>query len=404
VIRLAKKRTVDFSLEEMLELTGLTRKQFHDALVRFCDMYDFRIVDFKVDESKEKSDYFFPPEIAEPLALMLKHLWMHPLYRKNTDPATVTATALAKYNAGLLKDIDESLPTYFNHAIYSLPGQLVAQEIADWTDVFVRELTHFIYNLSNMERQNMGATLKMFTQKLDEMNYYLHRGNYMASSQIEANREWAMKTFDLPDDSEIDKKLQEQNYNIDRLLAELIRWELRGAHDMRERNFPELKDILGLEDDWMEMLGAEYVDVPNPSAEEQREEYYSFVLGHTVAEGRCRINKNCSEKMKDFRRRWKPSDVQIREGIFPKSTVREEYRTAIKKEMSDLQEKMNFLQRELDTLDEKDRVPFTNESDEELEKRQADYVEYCKEIDENQKRLYEIVDHFVGQAINEFLK
>ena len=53
---MAKKRVVDFSLEEMLELTGLTRKQFRDALLRFCDMYGFRIVDFKVDETKVQRD------------------------------------------------------------------------------------------------------------------------------------------------------------------------------------------------------------------------------------------------------------------------------------------------------------------------------------------------------------
>ena len=57
---MAKKREVDFSLNEMLELTGLTRKQFRDALLRFCDMYNFNLVDFKVDETNEKSDYFFP--------------------------------------------------------------------------------------------------------------------------------------------------------------------------------------------------------------------------------------------------------------------------------------------------------------------------------------------------------
>ena len=55
---MAKKREVDFSQEEMLKLTGLTRKQFRDALLRFCDMYDFKLVDFKVDETNEKRFLF----------------------------------------------------------------------------------------------------------------------------------------------------------------------------------------------------------------------------------------------------------------------------------------------------------------------------------------------------------
>lgn len=412
---MAKKRIVDFSLEEMLELTELTRKQFHDALVRFCDMYNFNIVDFKVDETKEKSGYFFPPEIAEPLALMLKHLWKHPLYRKNTDPTSVTASALAEYNAGLLRDIDQSLPTYFNHAIYSLPGQLVAQQIADWSDAFVRELTHFVFNLSNMEKQDMGQTFRTFTQKLNKMNYYLYRGNYIMNKKMKENREHATQLYGLTDDSDIDKKLQEQNCNIDTLLAELIRWELRGAHDMRERNFPELKEILDLENNRSRILGVKYViydndgrelfvDVPNPSEEEQREGYYNFVLGQTVDEKKCQINKHNSKAMKELREKWKPADIQIKEGSFSESTVCEEYRKAIMDEMAKLQEKMKFFQKELDNLDSKDIVPLAIESDEELKKRQTDYVEYCKEIDEKQKRLHSIVDHFVGQAIIDFLK
>lgn len=118
------------------------------------------LVDFKVDETNEKSDFYFAPEIAEPLALMLKHIMSHPLYRKNADSSNITATSMAEYNEKLLKDIDETMPTYFNHAVYSLSGQLVAQEISAWLVAFVRELTHFMYNLSRMKRQDIGATLK----------------------------------------------------------------------------------------------------------------------------------------------------------------------------------------------------------------------------------------------------
>lgn len=412
---MAKKRAVDFSQEEMLELSGLTRKQFRDALLRFCDMYDFKLIDFKVDETKEKSDFYFAPEIAEPLALMLKHIISHPLYRKNAAASNITATSIAEYNEKLLKDIDEAMPTYFNHAVYSLPGQLVAQEISAWSEVFVRELTHFIYNLSRMEMQDMGATLKMFTQRLNEMNYYLYRGNYSILKNIELNKKHDMEMYGLPDDSDIDKKLQKQNLSIDQLLAEIIRWQMEGAHEMRDRGFPELKEILDYENSRMKLVGKEYsirdkegkelfVDIPEPTAEQQREGYYSFVLGRTINEGQCRINKYNAEKMKDYRETWKPIDEKIAEGTFEGNTIKGEYRIAVQEEMKKLQDRMDILQAELDCLDGKEKVPFSFETEDALKERQKSYVAYCKQIDTKESRLYDIVDHFVGQAMNEFLK
>lgn len=397
---MVKKREVDFSQEEMLKLTGLTRKQFRDALLRFCDMYDFKLVDFKVDETNEKSDFYFAPEIAEPLALMLKHIILHPLYRKNADPSNITATSMAEYNEKLLKDIDETMPTYFNHAVYSLPGQLVAQEISDWSKAFVRELTHFMYNLSRMEWQDMGATLKLFTRRLNEMNYYLYRGNYSILKNIELNKKHGMETYGLPDDSDIDKKLQKPNLSIDRLLAELIRWEMEGAHKMRDRGFPELKEILGYENARMKL----FVDIPEPTTEQQREAYYSFVLGKTIDEGRCLINKDVAKKMKEYREAWKPIDKKISEGTFEGSTLKGEYKRAVQEEMEKLQSRINQLQAELDCLDGREKVLFSFETDDDLKERQSSYVNYCKEIDAKKLRLYDIVDHFVGQAMNEFLK
>ena len=412
---MAKKREVDFSQEEMLKLTGLTRKQFRDALLRFCDMYDFKLVDFKVDETNEKSDFYFAPEIAEPLALMLKHIMSHPLYRKNADLSNITATSMAEYNEKLLKDIDETLPEYFNHAVYSLPGQLVAQEISAWSAAFVRELTHFMYNLSRMEMQDIGATLKLFTRRLNEMNYYLYRGNYSMIKNIELNKKHDMETYGLPDDSDIDKKLQKPNLSIDRLLAELIRWEMEGAHKMRDIGFPELKEILDYENARLKMLGVKcslrdkegmelFVDIPKPTNEQQREAYYSFVLGKTIDEGRCMINKDVAKKMKDYREAWKPIDQKISEGTFEGSTLKGEYKRAVQEEMEKLQSRMNQLQAELDCLDGKEKVPFAFETDDDLKERQSSYVTYCKEIDTKESRLYDIVDHFVGQAMNEFLK
>lgn len=62
------------------------------------------------------------------------------------------------------------------------------------------------------------------------------------------------------------------------------------------------------------------------------------------------------------------------------------------------------LQEELDSLDGKEGAPFAFETDDDLKERQASYVDYCKKVDISEKSLYDIVNHFVGQAMYEFLK
>lgn len=412
---MAKRRRVDFSMEEMLKLTGLPRKQFRDILMRFCDMYQFKLVDFKVDKENEKSDFYFPPEIAEPLALMLKHLPNHPLYRKNADVSNLTATQLAEYNEGLLKDIDLEMSTYFNHIIYSLSGHLVAQEIADWSERFVRELTHFMHNLSTMHTQDVGATLKTFTKELNKMNYHLYRGHYARVKIDEQRKKYEMETYGLSDDTDIDKKLQRNNLSLDQLLAEVIRWELEGAHQMRDMEFPELDDILEYENSMMKMLGQKYtitdeegrelfVDIPNPTVEQEREGYYSFVLGQTVNEARYRMNKQCAVSMKKHCESWQPIDKQIESGNFGGTTVKDEYKLYLQSEIQKFQDRIKELQVELESIDDSEKVPYSFETDEELKKRQELYVVYCKETDKKEKDLHEIVNRFVGQALNEFLK
>ena len=97
-------------------------------------------------------------------------------------------------------------------------------------------------------------------------------------------------------------------------------------------------------------------------------------------------------------------DTQIEDGTFNESTVREEYRKAIMEEMEKIDERRKGLQEELDSLDGKEGAPFAFETDDDLKERQASYVDYCKKVDISEKSLYDIVNHFVGQAMYEFLK
>lgn len=234
-------------------------------------------------------------------------------------------------------------------------------------------------------------------------------------NSAERNKQIEKELYNIDEDSEIDIRLQKQNLSIDRVLAELIRWEMEGAHHMREEGFPDLKEILDYENNRRRILGVKFQimdkndqvlfeDIPNPTIEQQRGGYYSFVLGQTLDIARFKINKSNSEKMKEYRKKWKAIDTQIEDGTFNESTVREEYRKAIMEEMEKIDERRKGLQEELDSLDGKEGAPFAFETDDDLKERQASYVDYCKKVDISEKSLYDIVNHFVGQAMYEFLK
>lgn len=182
-------RDIDYSFKDFLELTGLERKKCRDTLVRICDEYGFKLTDFKIEKDNENSDFIFTPEIAAPLALLVKYWDQYPYARRNSDKSKVTASAIAQYNEVILNGIDSELTQYFNDAIYSLNGHLVAREIADWTKPFVRELTHFMINLSTLSYENVGEAMCYFTKRLNEMNYQLHRGGYITGKVQKKEKE-----------------------------------------------------------------------------------------------------------------------------------------------------------------------------------------------------------------------
>lgn len=411
-----KKRIVDFSVEEMCDLSGLDRKQFTDTLKRFCVLYNFEITDFKVDETNAKSNYFFPPEIAPPLALMLKYLQFHPKYRKNAKEGNITATDYAEYNHKMLKDIDEKLPGYFRDAIYSLMGHLVNYEISEWAGPFVRELSHFMINLTTIKNESVGATLRDFTKKLSIMNYNLYEGSYVFKMAEKANIEYLNKEMGIDMPNELDKTLQSQNISLDKLISTLIRWELVGAHKMRDAGFPELKDILDEINALEKILGVEYKlkndegkvlfeDIPLPSEEEQRNAYYEFVLGKTIDIARLKINEKAYETMKCNKENWRPIDEIIdNKKTIKIDEIKKMYQTYINQEIVDISKRLSEVNQEKERFEQSGEVPkyFYEKIKYDREILLA-YSEYCRSLDESEKRINDIVDHFVGEALFEFL-
>jgi hypothetical protein len=411
-------RKVDYNLEEFSALAGLPRKKCRDNLVRICTEYGFQLTDFKVEADNENSDFIFAPEIAGPLALLVKYWDQYPYARKNVDKTKVTASSIANYNAEVLDGIDSEITQYFSDAIYSLNGHLVAKEVADWTEPFVRELTHFMVNISTMSYENVGEAMCYFTQRLNEMNYYLHRGGFTTGKTQKNRKEYLMRCMALPDDSDIDKALQKQNLGLDKILAYLIRWQLEGVHRMRKLDFPDIKDIIEMENRRLLFLGQEIIlcnndgevieldSISDMPREQQRELYINLVLGKTIDVCRVKLNRNAVNVKLQQRKKWKPIECEIKEGTFDGATVKDEYRRYLNNEILKKQKELEMLQHQLSEYESSKTVPrqFRIEDDSTLKERQDDYVEYCKLMDINYKSLYDAVDVFVGQALNEFLK
>jgi len=376
-----QEHRADYSLEEMCELTGLTRKQFTDALTRVCEMYNIPITAFKTDETSPKSGYLFPFEAAEPLAVLVKNNLMHPLQRRNTDISKLSASAIAQYNKSVLADI-ENLSPYHRDVAYNLDGHLVSQEVSDWAVPLVQEFTYFLYNLATIGSESVGAALRTFTKKLNEMNYCLYRGKFIMDYAKKENAKRNKAVYGEDDElSDSAKILQQQNVSIDRLLAEVVRSELDIAYATRT------KDLLSAERQLMQEIALYKVcgigimvddndeclteaDILNCSDEELRQLYCSIILKDTISQSRLKANKVSIQTMKENAAKWKPIEERIKDGNFTGLNHQPDEPPEVQKLLAGLN---------------------------------TGYVKYCEEVKKNTKPLQEIVDQFIGRSLNEFL-
>lgn len=409
-----KERYVDFSQDEMVKRSRMeSRTKFTDTFKRICEMYDINPLDFKVNETKEKSGFFFTPECSELLALLIRHHADNPLARKNPDKSKITATAVGTYNNLMIKDIDTELNDVFRKLIYTMPAHMVSQEIADWTKPLVRQLTYFLINITTLGNENVGAALRVFTKKLDEMNYYLFRGNYAVQMARDINLE-QLQEEDNEERLEINKLLDKQNLSIDKLIANMIKWFDVDAKDIRDKGFPNLEDILREQNSMYRLVGTEQVltnadgkklfkDIKNPSDEELRAAYYSLMIEPCLDKGRLKNNEFVMNHYREKVAEWKSITDKILAGEF-----REPSEMTIEKKKEALKQNIEIIKCELAAHEEElERLELSNKDEpknEFLEKLQKDYIEYCQRSDKEYKDLYNIVDIFVGQALNEFIK
>ncbi len=400
---MAAGRNVDYTQKDMEKMTGLDRIQFKRTLEKVCDYYNFEIQDFKKEKDNPNSHYTFPPEIAELLAMLIRNYNDHPitLARIRNGNSIVKATDVEKYNKKINDDIDGELHEVFMKAMYCRQGHFVSRNIADWTSEFVKQLMYFIVNLSSLPNEDVGKALAKFSKELDLMNYCLYRSNYFLVKANQSNKEMAADLYKTSDERrEIDEKLNTQNISIDRLIAEMIRWMLPEVKKIRDEKY---KDFRPTEDADLYSLLLGF-DPEDASDEMWRELYYRTevdkFLNSTMFENNLYVVEHDHEK----REQWKAitEKIKCKEFKEPGELTLEEKKRGVRANIADLEEQLRLHKEELERLETEEEEP-SEDTLSFVDEMKQDYREYCSELDKKYKRLTDIVDEFVGEAMQELL-
>lgn len=407
---MAAGRRVDFTQKEMEEMTGLGRVQFKRNLERVCAMYGIKVSDFKKERDNPNSHYTFPPEVAELLAILVKNYYFHPLTlaKKEKDNKIVKATDVANYNKKILEDIDE-LEDVFMKAVYCRPGHYVANNIAFWTDEFVKQLTRFIYNLSALKSENIGDALAQFTKQLDDMNYYLFRAEYFRNEVVASNEEVTPPEFRM---TELDKSMNVQNKGIDYIIADIIKGFLPTVREIRKKKFPEYvppyefinnNPILGFKS----VVVHEGEDTENEESADDlflvRMLYYRQMIAGRLPSTSYELNKSNLEHLHEKNSQWRNRVDAIKNGSFkePSELTLEEKKKNVR---ANIAERKAYIEEAEKVLAELENETEDSEKDLLLTEMQTSFEEHCLTVDKENKRLHEIVDKLVGEAMQEIMK
>lgn len=392
-------RTIDYTQQEMMDITGLTRHQFIRDLGRLCEMYDLDISVFKVEQGNDNSEYFFIPEIAQLLAVMLRTFNKHPLKRVNAPIKNILGSDIKEYYTSILNDIDEELPDILVKALCGFEGYIVAQNIVDWMKPFIKQLTYFIVNLTTLKEQDVGKTLKEFCMKLDTINYNLFMGNKLQAEikQYQVNESCEQNIIKDVYQIKANNKLNQSNISIDELIIEMIRWYFNKSNKIRESGFKEY--ILDNADIMMKFCGMDFNKLP---IDLQREVYYQVEVNRSINHYKTEIGIERLKKTIYENTSWKDIITQITDNTFKISAQRTN-----EEKMSIVEGYINKCEQELlqykALLAELKENKYSEEPNNQFNDIHQQYVEHCNQIEKKYYDLENVVNNFVGRTVLELL-
>ena len=411
-----KVRRIDYNREEMMELCEIsTRPTFNSYIKKICKIYGFKVEDFKIDNSKE-GDYYFPADIAELLAILIRNQNKYPLNRTNTVIKNITGTQIEEYNCNICQDIEDRIHDVFRKLIYTLPSYIQALEISDLTSVLIERLTLFIINITKLDHKEIGETVKWLCRTLDEANYNLFRGSYVKNKVSESNRAYFEGLYKEQNKAihgashdklvNIENEMMKPDNSIDYSIAMLVKrimcdTEYLNASDKgKEFLTPEDNGILSL-------IGLRIVDEldnnkdEEPSTEDnesqassnfiERDIYYRTIIKKYLSEGQYDIAESIVNNYQKFKTKMSIAD-KIKSGEF-----KEPWQKNINQKKEILMANIKAMEKELAALEEKGEDP-PKEAEQFTIEMQREYIYYCENITKTSS-LQEAVDQFVGQVL-----
>lgn len=404
---MGKIRKIDYSTKEMAKLSGMSENNFTYRLKKICKDedgdrfgYNLDISNFKVDDMSDTANNYFPPEIAEPLIILIKNLDYHPYERRKIKRTDVTASQISEYTQKVLKDIDNTEYTIFKDMIYSYNAHVTSLELSYWIEPFIRSLMHFVLN-SLQQYENIGQALRHYTQMLDSCNYNLHRGMMLKTTG----------------------NIEQENISIDRLLVNCINEGLEIANERKKAQFPGFEDLLKSKKPNFPDLKTSYVDekstnktintITSLPINEQRKLYLEMVLRNRIDNFKLSNNIAAVEKKKRAAANWSSLDKRIENG--DKEVYNEQIRNELIKIISSIddtilsyQKSKEYYQEKLDELNNTGHCSVNFNVDHlfmPTEKRHEHYVLHCHTIDNNPDNdpLKNVLDNMIGQALRYFM-
>lgn len=413
-----KIRRIDYNRKEMMELCGInSRPTFNSCMDKLCETYGFEIEDFKIDNSKN-GDYYFPADIAEPLSMLIRNLNKYPFYRANAVTENITGTQIEEYNRILCQDIEDRVNDVFRKLIYTLPSHLQALEISDLTSVLIERLTLFILNITKLDHQEIGETIKWLCNTLDEANYNLFRGSYVKNKAFESNQAYFEEHYKkqhvaihgVSDDKlvNIESEMMKPDNSIDYSIAMLVK---RIMCDIKDLNSSDKgKEFLTPEDNnLLFLMGLRIVDGHDdnedeePSSEDkerqscsnfiERDLYYRSIIKQYLDEGKYMMAESVVDNHNQKIKNKKSIVEKIKNGQFKEPC---EVDFSRKKEI--LEHNLKMTEEQLRALEkEKDALP--KEAEEFLTDMKKAYVKYCETTMNEVSEIKDAVDRFVGQVL-----
>ena len=392
---------VYYKLNELEDLSVYDMKWFKDRLIRVCEMYSIPIEEFKIYPDEKDSGYLFTPNVAEFVLILVKNIDKHPLYARNAKVENITATSVADFFSGILEDVDNSVSEQVKKILYCRDSHHAAQRTSDWAERLSKHLTRFIVNIATLRTEDVGEALRYFTKRLDQMNHALFMSNSFKRDVIHANEEEFYGETIPSEKQKILDALNDPNVGLDISIAALIKLGITDSKEIRKEGYLSTKNRIRTIQALQKMMGyrEQYIDdildklETCNSTEEEREIYREYFLSSDGVDLSYPQRKAVAEYCKKHDDSWKSLDNQ---GIPPKD-LDTMHKDELLQRYAEIRNQLIEVERKQDELHSQMREIEIALSDE-------GYSEYCASIDKKYQGLEDVTNHFIGQALNEFLK